>query len=61
MDPKASLLPTTPQRPTYVIGCVYFFMVIALNTRKEEELWVGRPLAWVGHIFKWVGRLPEWV
>jgi len=31
-------------------------MVIALNTRKEEELWVGRPLAWVGHIFKWVAR-----
>jgi len=34
-------------------------MVIELETRKEEELWVGRPLAWVGHIFKWVGQMSD--
>jgi len=36
-------------------------MVIALNTRKEEEFRVGRPLTWTGHIFMWVEQLPEWV
>jgi len=48
-------------RASYCLLVVFTFVVIALNTRKEEEWWVGRPLAWVGHILKWVGQLPELV